>query len=187
MRAMDSHERAAVKTCRKCGVTKKRSEFYPVGGKCKRCYLALCKEYNAKPEVVEMRHARQQAYYAIRKAQIQAERKAKWEANPERRARFNVYLRQHYAANRDMYAAKVGKRRAARVNATPAWADLKAIREFYRRAKEMTEATGIRHVVDHVIPLQGKTVCGLHVHTNLQVIPEKENLTKFNRLTEEIV
>lgn len=184
---MDSHERAAVKTCNRCEETKPRKEFYPVGGKCKSCYLAQCKEYNARPEVVAKRHARQQAYYAGRKAIINAERKARMEANPERKQRFNEYLKKHYAANKTMYAAKVGKRRAARLNATPAWADAKAIREFYRRARELTEATGIKHVVDHIIPLQGRTVCGLHVHTNLQVIPERENLAKFNRLTDEIV
>ena len=187
MRIMDSHERAAVKTCNKCGETKFRSEFYPVGGKCKACFLARCKEYNARPDVVAKRHARQQAYYAIRKAQIQADRKTKWEKQPDRRARFNDYLKQHYAANKYLYAAKVGKRRAARVNATPVWADAKAIREFYRKAKEMTEATGIKHVVDHIVPLQGKTVCGLHVPWNLQVIPEKVNLAKANRLADEIV
>jgi 5-methylcytosine-specific restriction endonuclease McrA len=67
-----------------------------------------------------------------------------------------------------------------KLKATPAWADHKAIAKIYQLACTLTESTGVRHVVDHIIPLQGRTVCGLHVASNLQVLPEKENLKKFN-------
>ncbi len=45
--------------------------------------------------------------------------------------------------------------------------------------------TGIKHHVDYFYPLQGKTMCGLHVETNLRVIPALDNLRKSNRIVEE--
>lgn len=71
--------------------------------------------------------------------------------------------------------------RASNLQRTPAWADREAIAEVYRRAKSMTLTTGIPHHVDHIIPLRGQTVSGLHVAGNLQILTAAENLTKSNR------
>ena len=73
------------------------------------------------------------------------------------------------------------KRRAMKTGKCPAWANLEAIKMIYKQAQDMTKTTGIVHHVDHIIPLLGKTVSGLHVHENLQVIPALENLKKHNR------
>lgn len=64
--------------------------------------------------------------------------------------------------------------------ATPAWADLGAIQQFYRVAKTMEDMTGEKWHVDHVYPLRGKFVCGLHVPENLRVIQASVNLAKYN-------
>jgi hypothetical protein len=64
--------------------------------------------------------------------------------------------------------------------AMPGWADKEAIERFYVEAREMTIRTGVKHQVDHVIPLKHKLVCGLHVPANLQVITATENLRKKN-------
>ena len=60
------------------------------------------------------------------------------------------------------------------------WANRDAIIEIYRQAVVMTRTTGRLHVVDHIIPLQGRTVSGLHVETNLRVIEHRENARKHN-------
>jgi hypothetical protein len=72
-----------------------------------------------------------------------------------------------------------GKRRRQREKRnTPGWADLKAIRAMYREAKRLTRETGEMHVVDHIVPLDGKIVCGLHWHENMRVIHWYPNSVK---------
>ncbi|MBN8884175.1 MAG: HNH endonuclease [Rudaea sp.] len=72
------------------------------------------------------------------------------------------------------------KRRAAKLNRCVAWADKDAIAAIYRKAASLTSRTGIPHEVDHIIPLQGKLVSGLHVETNLRVVTQRENRAKWN-------
>ena len=64
--------------------------------------------------------------------------------------------------------------------ATPAWADLDAIQNFHRVAKIMETMTGEKWHVDHIYPLRGKLVCGLHVPENLRVVQAHINLAKYN-------
>lgn len=68
--------------------------------------------------------------------------------------------------------------RAQRKRRTPAWADMKAISMVYAEAKRMTQETGELYVVDHIVPMCGKLVSGLHVHWNLRVIHWRGNAVK---------
>jgi hypothetical protein len=79
------------------------------------------------------------------------------------------------------------KRRAEQLKRTPSWLtedDLWVIKEFYNIAVLRSKTTGILHHVDHIIPLKGKTVSGLHVPINLQVITGVQNMKKNNRFKE---
>ena len=69
-----------------------------------------------------------------------------------------------------------------RINAMPKWANIREIERLYREARAMTVKTGILHHVDHIYPLRGTTVCGLHVHWNLQILSAIKNMSKGNRL-----
>lgn len=72
-----------------------------------------------------------------------------------------------------------GKRRRQREKRnTPKWADRRAIAVMYAQAAILTAATGEMHVVDHIVPLDGKLVCGLHWHVNMRVIHWLENSKK---------
>lgn len=92
----------------------------------------------------------------------------------ENRERLRELQREWTKRNLKKAAAWNAKRRAARLNATPPWADLDAIRRIYEQCPP-------GHHVDHIIPLRGKGVCGLHVHYNLQYLPARENLKKGAR------
>ncbi|WP_137917065.1 hypothetical protein [Hydrogenophaga sp. 2FB] len=70
------------------------------------------------------------------------------------------------------------QRKDAQQRATPSWANQKAIDEIYAQAREITASTGTLHVVDHVVPLQGRKVCGLHVEHNLRVMTKAGNSSK---------
>ena len=88
------------------------------------------------------------------------------------------------AKNPHKQLAYNGKRRAAKLLRTPKWLtsdDLFFIEEAYHLAKLRTETLSIQYHVDHILPLQGKKVSGLHVPNNLQVIPAKINLQKSNK------
>jgi hypothetical protein len=85
--------------------------------------------------------------------------------------------------NRFKMNAKLAKYNASKLQRTPKWlteSDLRMIEAKYSLAAMLTRETGITHHVDHIIPLQGKKVSGLHVFSNLRVIPGTDNVKKSN-------
>jgi 5-methylcytosine-specific restriction endonuclease McrA len=97
------------------------------------------------------------------------------------------YRRAHKAANPDLYRELVNARRRRFRQATPKWLTAEhklEIRMKYRLAIELSRRLGTPHAVDHIVPLQGEEVCGLHVPWNMEVITQEENLKKSNKLVD---
>lgn len=86
------------------------------------------------------------------------------------------------AANSHVVNAVKARRYAAKKHAAVSWANKNAISAVYAEAARLTRETGVRHEVDHVVPLQSPVVCGLHWEGNLQVLTKIENLKKRNKL-----
>ena len=86
--------------------------------------------------------------------------------------------------NREKLRAKDSNRRARKLNATPPWLTeehLLDIRSMYALADKMKKLCGLDYDVDHIVPLQGKNICGLHVPWNLQVLESGLNRAKYNK------
>jgi len=85
--------------------------------------------------------------------------------------------------NLGAYNALGAKRHAAKMLRVPSWstpADVSDIKSLYQKSRSLTEASGVPHEVDHIIPLQGVLVSGLHTPANLQVITKEANAKKHN-------
>lgn len=199
-----------MKTCAKCGVEKPRAEFFVrraskdgLNRLCKPCDKAQsrqwCLEHPEERKVIANRygktHPEKVAANGLQWARNNPDKVAatyaKWakshpdgakawvKNNPEK-ARDKDRRWKH--AHPEVVAANCAKRQSRKIRACPAWADLGAIKLKYKEARLLTAATGVKHHVDHIVPLRSKVVCGLHVDWNLQVIPAIENLKKGNRL-----
>lgn len=82
-----------------------------------------------------------------------------------------------------LYTEKnASRRRAMRIKlATPAWVDFDEIALLVLERDRLEAETGEAHHIDHIVPIAGRNVCGLHVHHNMRVIPAIDNLRKNNK------
>ena len=132
------------------------------------------REYNRKDEVRDKKH---DWYLENREQVIQT-------AATRPAAVLREYRNAWKEANRTQVLADNKVRRRKHRDATPPWLTRKQkseIRQLYQIAITMTQTTGEQYVVDHIVPLRGESVCGLHVPWNLRVITQEENLKKSNK------
>lgn len=111
---------------------------------------------------------------------------ARAQSRPEEAKR--RYKQKYKDNNPELYKEMTNARRRRFRHATPVWLTpehKQEIRDKYRLAQAATKEFGVRYVVDHIVPLHGETVCGLHVPWNLQVMRHEDNLAKSNKLLEE--
>lgn len=92
-----------------------------------------------------------------------------------------VCYKQWREANKDTVKAYQKTRRRRCRQAMPQWANPEAIRQIYLQAQQISKEVGIQHHVDHIIPLKGKFVSGLHVESNLTILVGTENIRKSNK------
>ena len=124
--------------------------------------------------------AKEQAYYQNRKDIADAQHKKWRKANPEK---MNEYFKKYKQKHKARVNATNAKRHADKLKRTPSWLtkdDLWLIKEAYELAALRTKMFGFKWHVDHIVPLKGKRVSGLHIINNLQVIPGIENMKKNN-------
>ena len=158
------------KLCPKCDTVKNVDDFSVdlsrKGGR--QCYCRLCQSsiYQDKREAAK--EQRKLRYLSVR------------EQTKEQ-------MRSYYKEHKNEYLARNALRRASKLSATPPWLseeDKEHIAEYYAVAQRRTKILNEVFHVDHIVPLQGKNVCGLHVPWNLQIISATENLRKSNQWIE---
>lgn len=172
-----------MKTCSKCSQSKPvldfpKNERYKdgFGTWCRECHRAANRcWYEANRDT----HKAKSAVWAAQNPDaVRAINKRHKDGNkPALAAKHAEWARN----NKDKRRATSAKRKAAKLRATPTWSDLGAISAIYAQAMAEQEETGQRKHVDHIVPLQSKIVCGLHVPANLQILDGAENEGKRNR------
>ena len=129
------------------------------------------KEYNEKNK--ELVATKKKEYYEKNKEQRKQYRQ-------EHKEEIKEYSKQYSQKHKAEHCARSAKRRANKLNATPAYADLNAINRIYRKCHLLSVVTSRQYHVDHIIPLQSKLVCGLHHEGNLRILTASENCIKHN-------
>lgn len=161
---------------------------------CKRCsHEKAVKRYH---EHAEEEKAKRKKYVLEHKEEIRAKAKEYYKkqyADEETRKKINYRNKLSYQRNKTSVqeqtkkyrqrtkayqTAKTRKRQALVLQRLPRCANLEKIETFYEQARELTLKTGVKHEVDHIIPLQGKLVSGFHVEWNLQILTKSENSSK---------
>ena len=152
---------------------------------------AICKTYDEKNRDKRSAYAKQ--YRKDNPEKVKEQVKAWVKANPEKikgymkkaskawHERNPDYQSNFYKAHKERYVAARARRRASQDSATPTWLtaiDKAMIQEMYDVSEARYIQTGIKHHVDHIVPINGKGVAGMHVPWNLQVITAHENLSK---------
>ena len=170
------------KKCIKCEEVKELTDFYKhINTKDKRqssCIICHKAYYKIHAKVnSEIARVRTREWYRNNTEKSKATSKAWRQTNPEKDAANTKAWRK---ANPAKMTAKRAKRRAAKLLRTVSWANIKAIKDIYAEARRLEKATGIVMHVDHILPLQGKLVSGLHVETNLQILTWHDNICKSN-------
>ena len=199
-------EEQCTKVCRKCGEEKPQTAFAAGRGHCKACRAAYYRQPEVRARMTE--HARSWRSKPENKAKIVAycnrsdvkeklrryskkhyaentdyyrEAHQKLIAQEAYRHRAREISRAWSKANRAKENERVRRRLAALQKASPAWANVEEMRLVYQFAVALSQATGVAYEVDHIVPVRGKTVCGMHAESNLQVLRAELNRAKSNR------
>jgi len=180
-----------LQVCSICYVEKPLCEFYirSETGKprsnCKGCCNAASRKYHS-----ENREACTNMQREYRSANLERLQAADRASSPARYQKDKIRIQARHkawrASNKDKMAGYAAKHRAAKARACPEWLtedQIWMMQEVYDLCELRTRVTGVPHHVDHIVPLQGKQVSGLHVPWNLRVLTARENQCKSNSFT----
>jgi hypothetical protein len=178
-----------VKPCTRCGVVKPLFDYYKdkrasdgAASNCKECHKVSLKSWAERNRAKSAAITR--AYRKRHPERAKECYKAWREKNRAKVSRLScLYAKRHP----ERVNALIAARKARKLKATPLWADLDAIKRIYAEARRLGVETGVKHHVDHIVPLQSDVVCGLHVQNNLRVLPAFDNLSKHNKLLPELL
>lgn len=154
-------------TCSKCGELGEK--YSKTDSWCKRCKKSYIRDYQAKKAEAVRKWKKD---YVDRNPEKVAKSKAAY--REKNRKVLSEKGKAYQKANSKAVLARTRRYQAAKKKAVPSWADIKAIKSFYENCPK-----GFH--VDHIIPLRGKLVSGLHVLENLQYLKAEDNLKKSNK------
>jgi hypothetical protein len=148
--------------------------------------IRVKKKYHANAETI--RAKRRASYLKNREAEKTAAktRSAEWRLKNPQHEGIKQAKKRYKKTNPGKTNAATVKRRVAKMHRTPKWLTADEhwmIEQVYELAALRTKMFGFQWHVDHILPLQGKNVSGLHVPANLRVVPWIENVSKSNKHT----
>lgn len=152
-----------------------------VKGTCVECRkIEWTKENERRKQLPKSEAAKEAGRRYYEKNKEVVKRRAKTRSLDKQRESKRKWIKE----NKDRRRIYTNMRRRRLREATPKWLtakDIQEIKSIYEKSARWTKETGVRYVVDHVIPLQSPHVCGLHVPENLQVIPHAVNVAKGSK------
>jgi hypothetical protein len=182
-------ERMTEKQCACCKVVKPTENNFAwektrFGSWCRDCKKIKKKEWDLKNQDRVKEYGKEffKTYYPKNKEKI-SQKVVEWQQ--KNKEKYSEKSKRWYANNKHKAFAQSAKYRATKRNACPSWLNETMKREIeaiYLKANKISIETGVVHEVDHIVPLCGETVCGLHVPWNLQVLSQFDNRSKRNNL-----
>ena len=173
-----------------------KATHYFTGLPCKHGHIALRKTKGTCMDCLKLEWAETNAKRALL-PKSEASKKAgiKYYENNKELVKSKALSRKHedivrykktWAKNNpEIQKANVKHRRTKHKQATPKWLTQEhktEIKQFYLDAMLVSKVTGVPYAVDHIVPLRGELVSGLHVPWNLAVITREENSKKSNKI-----
>lgn len=171
------------KFCHRCKITKPKLEFYKDKSRSDGLYsyCKICTKTHVKKWQINNSEKNNLRSREWTKNNLEKKKKSASDWVNRNKEQHSKCCKNWKLNNKGKINSYGSKRRATKLNATPLFANLIEIEKIYAKSAKM-RSNGIPVEVDHIIPLIGKNVCGLHVHWNLQIIDKTENRRKGNKL-----